>query len=101
MNFPKRVITAAIAFQVIATVAFAQSRVVLPARQAAHINGKVSNVPKKLGDINCDGVVGFGDIQPFIALLSSGEYLLEADINMDGSVDFVDIPSFIDLLAGA
>ena len=40
MNFPKRVIAAAIAFQVIATVAFAQSRVVLPARQAAHINGR-------------------------------------------------------------
>lgn len=40
MNFPKPAIAAAIALQVFATVACAQSPVVLPAIQAAHINGR-------------------------------------------------------------
>lgn len=63
------------------------------------------------GDINCDVVVGFGDINPFIAALAGGEpawkqhtqsndctYLCVCDINRDGSVDFGDINPFIELL---
>ena len=52
-----------------------------------------------LGDCNQDGVVNFSDISPFIATLSSGDYLAEADSNEDGFVDFSDISSFIALLS--
>ena len=48
-----------------------------------------------LGDTNQDGFVNFGDISPFIAALSSPDYLLEADFNEDGVVDFEDISPFI------
>jgi hypothetical protein len=59
------------------------------------------------GDVNCDGVVGFGDINPFIQALTEradyresypGCWPENADINGDGSVDFLDINPFIDLL---
>ena len=53
-----------------------------------------------LGDVNLSGVVDFSDISPFIALLSTGEFLAEADINQSGSVDFSDISPFISLLSG-
>ena len=52
-----------------------------------------------LGDINRDGEVGFLDITPFIALLSSSTYQFEADINGDGGINFLDISAFIGLLA--
>ena len=51
-----------------------------------------------LGDVNFDGAVNFSDIGPFIGLLTSGVYLLEADINMDGDINFLDIGPFIGLL---
>jgi hypothetical protein len=53
-----------------------------------------------LGDVNQDGSVDFSDIPPFIALLSSGGYLVEADSNRDGVVDFADIAPFIEILSG-
>ena len=52
-----------------------------------------------LGDVNRDTNVNFLDISPFIALLSSGEYQVEADINEDGFVNFFDISPFIALLS--
>lgn len=52
-----------------------------------------------VGDVNCDGVVNFLDIAPFIGLLSSGDFLDKADINGDGSVSFLDIAPFIGLLS--
>jgi len=54
-----------------------------------------------LGDVNQDGVVDFLDISPFIALLSTGEFLTEADVNQDEAVDFLDISPFIEILSGA
>jgi len=54
-----------------------------------------------LGDINGDGVVDFGDIPAFIALLQAGEFLEAADINGDGEVNFADIPGFIEILQNA
>ena len=54
-----------------------------------------------LGDINGDGVVDFGDIPAFIALLQSGDFLEAADINGDGEVNFADIPGFIEILQNA
>jgi len=61
------------------------------------------------GDLNCDGLVGFGDINPFVLLLSNpaawqATYpdcpILNGDINGDGAVDFGDINPFVALLSG-
>jgi hypothetical protein len=62
-----------------------------------------------LGDLNCDGQVGFGDINPFVLALSNpaayaAAYpycaLLNADINRNGTVGFDDINPFVALLSG-
>jgi hypothetical protein len=64
-------------------------------------------VPVRVGDLNCDGVVDFFDIDPFVQLLvSPNEYLanfpncnpLNGDINQDGELDFFDIDPFVVLL---
>jgi hypothetical protein len=61
------------------------------------------------GDLNCDGTVSFGDINPFVlALTSPIEYgnmypgcpILNGDINNDGTVNFGDINPFVALLTG-
>ncbi len=61
------------------------------------------------GDLNCDGAVGFGDINPFVLTLTDPtQYgqsypdcrLMNGDINQDGTVDFQDINPFIALLTG-
>jgi subtilisin family serine protease len=61
------------------------------------------------GDLNCDGVVDFADINPFILRLSNpASYWMtypacsdnNGDINGDGAVDFGDINPFVSLLAG-
>jgi hypothetical protein len=65
--------------------------------------------PGMVGDLNCDGTVDFGDINPFVlALTNPGVYattypdcdILNGDINGDGSVDFGDINPFVQLLTG-
>lgn len=59
------------------------------------------------GDLNCDGAVNFGDINPFITLVSNPAawkatyprcHLLNGDCNGNGIVDFEDINSFQHLL---
>jgi len=64
------------------------------------------------GDVNCDGVLGFGDINPFVAALSGGEaawaasgiqsddctFACVSDVNGDDAVDFADINPFVLLL---
>ncbi len=58
------------------------------------------------GDVNCDGKVDFGDINPFVALLTGGypqkfpecDGQTFGDINADGRVDFGDINPFVSLL---
>jgi len=52
-----------------------------------------------LGDVNRDDSVNFRDIGPFIGLLSSSSYQIEADVSGDGHVGFLDIVPFISLLA--
>jgi hypothetical protein len=61
------------------------------------------------GDVDCDGTTGFGDINPFVLLLSNpvtwqaafpGCPLLNGDINGDGTADFSDINPFVSLLSG-
>ncbi len=62
------------------------------------------------GDLNCDGAVDFGDINPFVLILTNpaawqaaypGCPMLNGDINGDGVVDFGDINPFVALLVGS
>ena len=50
------------------------------------------------GDINLDGVVNLLDVGPFIDLLSSGQFQLEADLNRDNEVNLLDIQPFVNAL---
>jgi hypothetical protein len=59
------------------------------------------------GDMNCDGAVDFGDINPFVqSLLGRKEYeaahpdchWMNGDVNGDLEVDFDDINPFVALL---
>ncbi|MEW6251786.1 MAG: hypothetical protein AB1716_14165 [Planctomycetota bacterium] len=62
-----------------------------------------------VGDMDCNGVVDFGDINPFVlALGGEAGYVAQypacnwwhADVNRDGRVDFGDINPFVALLIG-
>jgi hypothetical protein len=62
-----------------------------------------------VGDLNCDGAVDFGDINPFVLILADPAAWQAAypscpaangDVNGDGSVGFGDINPFVALLAG-
>jgi hypothetical protein len=66
-----------------------------------------SPCPLQPGDLNCDGVVGFRDINPFVLALSNpdgyaaafpGCDILHGDCNGDGSINFQDINPFVTLL---
>lgn len=50
------------------------------------------------GDVNLDGRVGLLDVGPFVDLISSGSFQLQADINRDGVVDFKDVNPLVELL---
>jgi hypothetical protein len=72
--------------------------------------GLVFRSPYPAGDLNCDGTIGFGDINPFVLALSNpAGYaaafpdcdIMTGDINGDGSVDFGDINPFVALLSGS
>ena len=52
-----------------------------------------------LGDINQDGAVNLLDVDPFVDLLTSSMFQIEADINDDGVVNLLDVGPFVDLLA--
>jgi hypothetical protein len=61
------------------------------------------------GDLNCDHVVNFADINPFVLTLTDPDGyatlypdcdILNADINGDGQVGFADINPFVALLTG-
>ena len=53
-----------------------------------------------IGDVNQDHNIDLLDVQPFVDVLTSGNYQVEADCNCDGSVDLLDVAPFVDLLAG-
>jgi hypothetical protein len=64
--------------------------------------------PPTPGDLNCDGVIDFDDINPFVLALSDpvayqAAYpncnLLNGDCDFDGDVDFDDINAFVALLS--
>jgi T5SS/PEP-CTERM-associated repeat protein len=69
----------------------------------------VTQAPPLIGDLNCDGLINNGDIDPFVlALTNSAAYaaqfpgcnLHNADINGDGLVNNGDIDAFVALLTG-
>jgi hypothetical protein len=76
---------------------------------AGEIQAPAQPSPVTPGDLNCDGVVDFRDINPFVLLLTNpGAWqqaypncpMLNGDINGDGSVNFRDINPFVGLLTG-
>jgi hypothetical protein len=61
------------------------------------------------GDLNCDGTIDMGDINPYVlALTNPAAYqatypdcdVLNADLNGDGEVDFGDINPFVSVITG-
>lgn len=58
----------------------------------------VPDTPFLLGDVDLSGTVNFLDIAPFIALVSTGQFQLEADTDLNGAVNFLDIGPFIAIL---
>lgn len=56
-------------------------------------------VPFILGDGNGNGVLDLLDIQPFVDLLATGEFLDIYDFNNDGQVTLLDVEPFVDALA--
>jgi subtilisin family serine protease len=81
--------------------------------QPKHVNayyavGATPAMPCIKADMNCDGSVGFGDINPFVLALSkpvlySQTYptcnIMNGDINADGLVGFGDINPFVTCVA--
>ncbi len=53
------------------------------------------------GDCNCDGVIDFDDINPFVDALSGGTpcSVENCDVNDDGVIDFNDINPLVDALS--
>lgn len=48
------------------------------------------------GDVTCDGVVDFADVEPFVAAVATEDAsVLAADCNGDGCVDFGDVDGFV------
>jgi hypothetical protein len=54
-----------------------------------------------VGDTNCDTIIDFDDINPFVAAISGGVpcNLDNCDMNCDGIIDFDDINPFVTLLS--
>ncbi len=79
-----------------------------PASEHGNLGFRVSEVPEhNLGDLNCDGWVNNGDIDPFVvAITQPGQYpvdypdcdIMDGDCNGDGWVNNGDIDAFVDLL---
>jgi hypothetical protein len=64
--------------------------------------------PPVRGDMNCDGVVSYADINPFVLALTSQAayqaqypscYFMNADVNSDGVVSYADINPFVNCLS--
>ena len=56
--------------------------------------------PVLIGDVNRDGVVNFFDLFPFIGVLFSRTYQVEADTDQNGVVNFLDIAGLIMFFPG-
>ena len=53
-----------------------------------------------LGDVNLDGEVNGLDVDPFVEVLLSGPYQLEADMNEDQVVNGLDVDPFVAAVVG-
>jgi len=82
---------------------------VYAAGQVSHIWRAHVALPSPVGDLNCDGSVNFGDINPFVLFLSNFAVWqatydcppTNGDINGDGTYpSFGDINPFVALLTG-
>ena len=82
---------------------------VAPSAAPGSLTFTVAANPYNPGDLNCDGLVNFGDIDPFVlAITDAGGYAAQfpscdinnADINGDSLVNFGDIDPFVALLTG-
>jgi hypothetical protein len=51
-------------------------------------------------DINYDGVINGLDVDPFVDLLLTGTYQLEADMNCDGAINGLDVDPFVAAVVG-
>ena len=52
-----------------------------------------------VGDCNGDMLVNLLDVRPFVDIITTGDFLVEADINADGVVDLLDVGPFVSLLS--
>lgn len=53
-----------------------------------------------LGDIDRDGMVSLLDVAPFVEILTTQTFQVEADVNQDNQVNLLDVAPFVDLLVG-
>jgi hypothetical protein len=53
-----------------------------------------------LGDVNLDGDVNGLDVDPFVALVTSGTFQAEGDMNEDGVVNGLDVDPFVEKVVG-
>jgi hypothetical protein len=88
-------------------VVFAQEPLAAKPAQVYNANFLHGPFGFRKGDLNCDGLADFGDINPFVlALTNPAAYavqfpncdIMTGDINEDGFVDFGDINPFVRLL---
>ncbi len=64
------------------------------------MTGAVFGSSLLVGDVNLDGVVNLLDVDPFVNLLTTGDFQAEADINQDGEINLLDVDPFVALLSG-
>ena len=78
------------------------SKIIFEADLAGGVNGAfvVELRDVTLGDVNGDGNVDLLDVAPFVELITTGKYLIEADLNCDGEVNLLDVAPFVDLISG-
>ena len=86
---------------------FVAARILTDQHQSDVSNNVFVHAGYAKGDLNCDGPVNFGDINPFVLILTNPQQwqqtfpgcpLSNGDINADGSVNFGDINPFVALL---
>ena len=64
------------------------------------VGGSGGDCANPIGDVNFDGIVSLLDVAPFVAAITSGDFLCEADINGDGEVSLLDVSPFVEILSG-
>lgn len=62
--------------------------------------GTITTRPLIKGDVNLDGIVNLLDVLPFINVVGSGEFQIEADTNCDGELNLLDVQPFIAIVSG-